>query len=201
LPEDEADGVQAVREVVGHDREEDEHAGCRVEPEREPDPEPVEKAVGRQPGCSERADLMMGTRLLFLVSMVQHQHPLDQEEAEEADANESRHARRIADGVERLREDLEQRNRDDDASRKGDQRLQLAVQLERRQAAEDGRDHGDEPGGDREPAHAQRAQVPKISTSCVSRRKPCFRLSRAAEGAAHSSVSSTDPQRRQTRWW
>ena len=54
LVQHEGDRVQAVREVVRDDGEEDEHARRRVEAEREADPEPVDEGVDRE-RCLRRA--------------------------------------------------------------------------------------------------------------------------------------------------
>ena len=57
---------------------------------------------------------------------MQHERALGEEEREEPGADEPRHGAAVADRVERLRQHVEQRDRDDDAARQGDQRLELA---------------------------------------------------------------------------
>ena len=59
---------------MADDGDEDEHAGRRVEAEREPDPEPVDEAVDREPEGAERADLGVGAGLLGVVAVMQDEH-------------------------------------------------------------------------------------------------------------------------------
>ena len=61
LPQHEAHGVEAVREVVRDHGDEDEDARRGVDAEREADPEPVDEAVQREAGGPQGADL--GVRL------------------------------------------------------------------------------------------------------------------------------------------
>ena len=58
----------------------------------------------------------MGARLLGLVAMVQHEHALDEEEADEPGTDDRRHPARRVDQIECFREHVEERDRDDDAA-------------------------------------------------------------------------------------
>ncbi len=107
----------------------------------------------------------------------------------------------IVEDLDRLRQDVEQRDRDDDAARERDRRREVTAQAERRETPAEGCEDGDERERDRDPGHAQRAQSPYTSSSWVSGVNPCFRARTAADGAPQSSVSSTAPHETQTRWW
>jgi len=85
---------------------------------------------------------------------------LDEEEEEEAGADDRHHAARAADRVERLRQYVEERDRDDDAPGQRDQRRQVAMEAERCEAAAERREAGRERERDHVPDHAQRPQVP-----------------------------------------
>ena len=87
----ERDRVQPVREVVRDNREEDEHAGRRVEAERDPDPEAVDERVNRDRAGSERADVTVSARLLGCVAVVEDEQALGKEEADEPSADEHPH--------------------------------------------------------------------------------------------------------------
>ncbi len=156
LPEHEADGVEAVREVVTDDREEDEQPRRGVEVEREADAEPVHEAVEREARRAERAHRGVRARLLLLVAVVEDEHALGQEEEQEARAGDGGRAPGAADRVERLGQDVEQRHRDDDAAGQGDQRLEVAMEPQGEQAAEQRRDDGDARERNCEPGHAAR---------------------------------------------
>jgi hypothetical protein len=54
--------------------------------------------------------------------VVQDEQPLRKEEADEAEPDEQRDAPCVADGVDRLGEDVEEGDRDDDSTRERDQR-------------------------------------------------------------------------------
>ena len=142
LAEHEGDGVQAVREVVADDRDEDEDAGRRVEAEGEPDAEPVDEAVQREAGGAERSDLRVRPRLLGLVAVVQDERALGEEEEEEAAADEEADALRIVDRLDRLGEDVKERDRDDDAAGQRDRGREVAREPERDEPARERRQHG-----------------------------------------------------------
>ena len=114
LVEDEADRVQPVGEVVADHGDEDEHAGDRVEPEREPDREPVDEAVHGEAEGGGDANPLVGASLVRVVSVMQHQHALDQEEGDEAGADQPSHQLRVVDRLDALREHVEQRDGYDD---------------------------------------------------------------------------------------
>src|SRR6185437_6730299 len=145
----------AVGEVVRDDRDEDEQARARAEVEREPDAEPVDEAVNREPGGAEDTDVVVRPRLLLVVAVVQYQPALREEERQEACADEPGGAPRIADRVDRLGEDVEQRDRHDHAARECDQRVQVASHADRHPAAQRGRDGGQRSQRDRDPDHAR----------------------------------------------
>ena len=152
LAEDEADGVEAVGEVVADDRDEDEEPGRRVESEGEPDPEPVDEAVDREPEGAEDPDARVCARLLGLVAMVQHERALGEEEAEEA-APTTAVTRRACRPDRCFREHVEERDRDDDAAGERDHGRQLLAKAERDDAAEHRRDRGRDRERDCEPRH------------------------------------------------
>src|SRR5581483_1082662 len=115
----------------------DEQPGSGVQAEREPDRQAVEKAVRRQAGGPERADARVRPRLLRLVTVVEDEQALGEEEREEARADERRHPTRVADRVDRLRQHVEERDRDDDPAAERDQRVDPAAEPERERAAEE----------------------------------------------------------------
>jgi hypothetical protein len=116
---------------VRRDRDEHEHAGRRIEPERKPDLRPVDKAVDREAGGAERPHLMVRPRLLRVVAVVQHQQPLDQEEGEEAGADQGRGRLGVADRVDRLGQHVEQRDGHHDPARERNHCRQVVRQPER----------------------------------------------------------------------
>ena len=119
----------------------------------------------RESQCAERADAAVGERVLGVVAVMEDERALRQEEGEEPGADEPGHGAAVADRVERLRQHVEERDRDDDPARQGDQRLELAASSHGDQAAADrgdGRQRSErdgDPGGRRDHA-AQRPQVP-----------------------------------------
>ena len=122
--------------------------------EGQSDPEPVDEAVKRKARGAERADLCVGPRLLGLVAVVQDDQPLGEEEREKAHADEPCDALGVVHRLDRLRQHVEERHRDDDPAGERDQRHQLAVQPECDQAAGQRRDDGDGREGNGEPLHA-----------------------------------------------
>src|SRR5205809_183097 len=80
LEEDEADGVHPVREIVADDRDEDEQPGRSADMEGEADAESVDEAVDREAGRANRADSGMRPRLLGLVTVVEDEEALRDEE-------------------------------------------------------------------------------------------------------------------------
>ena len=163
LPQHEADGVHPVGEVVADHREEHEQPGRRVHVEREADPEPVQEAVEREAGRAERADARVRPRLLGLVAVVEDEHAFDEEEADEPGTDERHHAARRVDQVERLRQDVEERDRDDDAAGERDHRRELLAQAERDEPAEHRRDRGRDRERDGEPGHGASTITPSSS--------------------------------------
>ena len=133
LVKDEGDRVQPVREVVRDHCEEDEHARRGVDAERDPDPQAVDERVDRDRARAERADVAVSARLLGGVAVVQDEQPLGEEEADEPGADERPHAVRVVEDLDRLRQDVEQRDRDDDTARERDRRREVAAQAERRE--------------------------------------------------------------------
>src|SRR5215208_3311637 len=131
LPQDEADGVHPICEV-----EDDEQAGRRADVKGEPDPETVDEAVQRQAGRTERADPGVRARLLGFVAVMQDEHPLDEEEADEPRSDERRDATRRIECFNRLRQDVEQRDRDDDPAGESNQRRDLALETKRHEPAD-----------------------------------------------------------------
>ena len=94
LPQDEADGVHPVGEVVADHGQEDEQPGRRAHVQREADPEAVQEAVQREAGGAERADTRVRPRLLGLVAVVEDEHAFDEEEADEPGTDECHHSAR-----------------------------------------------------------------------------------------------------------
>ena len=86
--------------------------------------------VYRESGGAQRADTGMRLRLLRIVSVVQDEVPVGDEEEDEPRTDEGHHPVLVPDSLERLRNEVEQRDGNDDAAREGDRRLQLAVQAQ-----------------------------------------------------------------------
>ena len=110
------DRVEPVGEVVADDRKEDDEARRVRDVEGEADPEPVEEAVYRERRGAEGADGGMGVHLLVVVPVVQHERPLGEEEPEEARADEPGDMLGVAEILDRLRQDVEERDGDDDTA-------------------------------------------------------------------------------------
>src|SRR4030095_11979829 len=102
----------------------------------------------------------MSLRLLRLVAVVKDEIAVGDQEEDEAAGHESRDPMSIPAGLERLREQLEQRNCDDDSAGERDRRLQAAAKAKCDAAAHEGRDDGEARERYRDPGHAQSAQVP-----------------------------------------
>ena len=149
LPE----AMKAVGEVVADHGHEDDQAGGGVHVEGEPDAEPVDEAVDREPGRPDRPHLGVRAGLLRVVPVVEHERALGEEEGEEAGADEGADAARAAERLDRLGQHVEERDRDDDAAGERDQRLEVAVEPERGEAAEERRDDGERGERDRDPGH------------------------------------------------
>ena len=109
----------------------------------EADPESVDEAVDREAGRADRADSGMRPRLLGLVTVVEDEEALRDEEEEKPGADDRERVARIPERPERLRKDVEERDRDDDASGKGDQCRQLSSQAQCDQTARERREDGD----------------------------------------------------------
>ena len=103
---------------------------------------------------SERADVAVSPRLLGGVAVVQDEQPLGEEEADEPGAHEHPHPLRVVEDLDRLRQHVEQRDRDDDAAAvSAIAVVRSAAQAERSETPAEGREHGDEREGDRDPGH------------------------------------------------
>ncbi len=99
--------------------------------EGEPDPEAVDETVHRQAGGTERSHVMVRAGVFLVVSVVEHERTLGQEERQKPGTDEPRHVPRVSDGVDRLRQDVEEGDGDHDAAGQCDQGLQLALDSER----------------------------------------------------------------------
>ena len=86
-------------------------------PNASPMPEPVDEAVHGEAERPGHADLMVRARLLGVVAVVQDEHALEQEEAEEPGADQQPDLVGVSEQLHRLRADVEERDRDDDAAR------------------------------------------------------------------------------------
>ena len=142
------------------DGDEDEQPRLGREPEREPDPEAVDEAVHREAGRAEHADLGMRVDVRVVVAVVEHERALGEEEEDEAGAHEGAHQLRVVDRLDRLRQDVEERDGDDDAAGERDRRRQLAREPQPDHASDERRQHRHARQGNRDPVHAQRLQVP-----------------------------------------
>ena len=91
-----------------------------------PIPRPSRKLCSESPAAASDADLGVRARLLRLVAVVQDERALREEEAEEARADEPGDPLRVADGLDRLRQHVEERDGDDDPARERDQRSAAA---------------------------------------------------------------------------
>ncbi len=105
-----------------------------------PIPKPVDEAVHRQPGRSERAYLCVGLGLLGLVAVMKNDEALGQEEEEEADADERRHEVGVVHRVDRLGQNVEERDRDHYSAGERDDRAHLLSIAQSDGAAEKSRD-------------------------------------------------------------
>ena len=119
-----------------HHGEEDEQPGLGREAEREPDPEPVDEAVQRQPGRAKSADLGVRVDVLCVVSVVEDERPLGDEEEDEAGADEEPEQLRVIQRLGRFGQHLEERHRDDDSPRERDRGRELARAGARQTAVE-----------------------------------------------------------------
>src|SRR5919108_858938 len=93
--------------------------------------------------------------LLGLVAVVEDEAALGQEEGEEADAGEHPDLLRIADGLHRLREDVEEGDRDDDAAGQRDRGYELAAQAQGDEAAAERGEDREAGKRERDPGHAR----------------------------------------------
>ena len=114
LVEDEAHGVEAIGEVVREDGDEDEQAGRGVRSESEADREAVDEAVGREAESAEGADLAMRTGVGGLIAVMEDEDSLEHEEGQEARTHQRPDGGRIGEEIDRLGEDVEERDRDHD---------------------------------------------------------------------------------------
>ena len=124
-----------------------------IDAEREPDPQAVDERVDRNRARAESPDVAVRASLLGGIAVVQDEQPLGEEEADEPGAHERPHAVRVVEDLDRLRQDVEQRHRDDHTARERDRRGEVAAQAERRETPAEGREDGDEREGDRDPGH------------------------------------------------
>jgi hypothetical protein len=109
---------------------------------------------------TERAHLAVPASLRRLVTVMEHEEALDDEEEHEPGADERRHAACVPGCLECLGDQVEECHGDDDPSRKRYRGLELAVQAKRERAADEGRGDCETGKRDRDPAHEQRAHVP-----------------------------------------
>jgi hypothetical protein len=115
--------------------------------------------VQRQTGCAQCADLCVGVDVLGVVAMVQDEGPLSEEEEDEAAPDEEAEQLGIVERRRGLGEDLEERDRHDDAAGERDHRRQVAREPKRDEAAGQRREDG-QPGEGNRQRHAQLLQVP-----------------------------------------
>ena len=111
-------------------------------------------------GRPERADLGVGVHVRVVVAVVEHERALCEEEEDEAGADEQADAVRVADGLDRLGQHVEERHRDDDTAGERDRGRELPRHAEGDDAAGQRREDGHASQRDRDPVHAQRLQVP-----------------------------------------
>ena len=86
--------------------------------------------------------------------------------------------RRVVEDLDRLGQDVEQRDRDDDAARERDRGREVAAQPERRETSAEGREHGDE----REGIAIQVISRPRGEPTAARVRRPvdaCARINRS----------------------
>ena len=74
--------------------------------------------------------------------------------------DERAHQLRVVDRLDRFRQDVEERDGDDDAAGERDRRRQLAREPQPDHASDERRQHRHPRQGNRDPVHAQRLQVP-----------------------------------------
>ena len=153
LAQDEGHGVQTVGEVVGHHRQQHEDPGRGVQAEGEPDCEPVGEGVHRERSGAQRTDTRMRLRLLRIVSVVQDEVSVGDEEEDEPRADERHDPVLVPDRIEGLRNEVEERDGNDDAARERDRRLQLPMQAQTQAAAGERRDDRQTGQRDRDPGH------------------------------------------------
>ena len=103
----------------------------------------------RRDGISECAVVVIP-----LAVVVEVEEPLRQEERQEPAPDEEAQAARVVHLVDRLRQHVEEGDRDDDAAGEREQRLEPGAQPERREPAGEGRPDGEERERDRDPGHA-----------------------------------------------
>jgi hypothetical protein len=102
----------------------------------------------------------MAPGLLGLVTVMQDDGPLGEEEEQEPDADERADAIRVSDCVEGFGKHVEESDAEDDASGERDQGRQLTPEPERDEAADERRDDSQRSERDSDPAQWQSLQVP-----------------------------------------
>ena len=104
-------------------------------PKARPMPSPSMKLWTESPSGAENPDVVVRAGLRRFVAVMQDQRALGEEESEEADAHAGRPFG-VADVVDRLRQHVEQRDRDDDPARQRDHGRQV-VRAAKRSASDE----------------------------------------------------------------
>ena len=100
------------------------------------------KLCAREAERAQGADLVMGARLRRVVAMVEDEHPLGEEEGDEAGPGQRADLARVVEVLERLRQHVEERHRDHDAAGERDQRRQRVREPQAERPTGEGRDDG-----------------------------------------------------------
>jgi hypothetical protein len=129
-------------------------------PKASPMPSPSMKLCAESPAAPRTPTRALRAGLLGLVAVMQNEDAFGEEEGQEADPDEQRHALFVADGLDRLGQDVEERHRDHDSARERDQRVQVAVQAKRDQPADERREHGQSGERNRDPGHGGQRTYP-----------------------------------------
>jgi hypothetical protein len=108
--------------------------------------------VDRKRTRPERPDVRVCARLVRLVAVMEDKEALGEEEEHEPRADDRERVARL-EKPKCLRQDVEERNGNDDAAGQRNDRRQFAAQAEREQTACESREHGDPRERNCDPGH------------------------------------------------
>ena len=127
------------------------------------------KLCAERPSAPRVPTRSMGASLRRVVAMVEDEHPLGEEEGDEAGSGERADLARVVEVLERLREHVEERHRDHDPAGERDQRRQRVGETQAERPTGQGRDDGCGCERDRDPLHAPRMIIVIITAYAFTR--------------------------------